>query len=151
MSALAAWTLLTTRQFGSALRCTRVFLVADLLVGLTGILLTSVVDSHLRVVSGQPTLPGIWTAGTVLAFAIKGGWRWAAASSAVVGVSNIVERGRVTEGNVHSIVLLFLVGTGIGYVLVQQGLTALKSRDLGPRHTVESLREDARWAKEQVR
>jgi Na+/H+ antiporter NhaC len=50
-----------------------------------------------------------------------------------------------------SALLVGLVVAGIGYALVQQGLTALKSVDLGPRQTVESLREDAQWAKEQVR
>lgn len=117
VAGLAVWTLLTTPRVGSALRCTKGFLAADLTVGLTGVLLTRLVDSPLRIESGQPTLPGIWTAGTVLAFAIKGGWRWAAGASAVLGVSNIVERGTVTGGNVHSIVLLFLVSTGIGYVV----------------------------------
>jgi len=44
-----------------------------------------------------------------------------------------------------------IVVAGVGYALVQQGLTALKQVDLGPRQTVETLREDAQWAKEQVR
>ncbi|MDF2257102.1 DUF5931 domain-containing protein [Streptomyces ferralitis] len=114
---LAVWTLVTTPFVGSAARCTKRFLLADLGVALTGILLTPVVDSHARVVAGQPTLVGIWSAGPVLAFAIKGGWRWAAATSAIVGVSNVVERGEVTQGNVHSIVLLFFITTGIGYVV----------------------------------
>jgi len=38
----------------------------------------------------------------------------------------------------------------IGYLLVQRGITALKHQDLAPRHTIESLKEDTRWAKEQV-
>ncbi|MGW7005254.1 MacS family sensor histidine kinase [Streptomyces sp. NPDC054933] len=114
---LAVWTLVTTPFVSSAVRCTKRFLLADLGVALTGILLTPVVDSHARVVAGQPTLVGIWSAGPVLAFAIKGGWRWAAGTSAIVGVSNVVERGEVTQGNVHSIVLLFFITTGIGYVV----------------------------------
>ncbi len=117
LAALALWTLLTVRRVSSARRCTRGFLIADLAFGLAGILLTMVVDTHLRVVSGQSTLPGIWTAGSVLAFAIKGGWRWSAVASAIVGVSNVVERGKVAQGNVHSIVLLVFVSTGIGYVV----------------------------------
>ena len=38
----------------------------------------------------------------------------------------------------------------IGYVLVQRGITALKQQDLTPRQTIESLKEDTKWAKEQV-
>ncbi|MCQ4081563.1 DUF5931 domain-containing protein [Streptomyces sp. RB6PN25] len=117
MIALTLWTLLTLPRMTSAARCTRPFLIADLCVALAGILLTPVVDTHARVVGGATTLPSFWAAGPVLAFAIKGGWRWAAAASAIVGVSNIVERGRIAAGNVHSIVLLFFVSTGIGYVM----------------------------------
>jgi hypothetical protein len=39
----------------------------------------------------------------------------------------------------------------IGGVLVQRGISALKQQDLMPRQTVESLKEDTEWAKEQVR
>lgn len=39
----------------------------------------------------------------------------------------------------------------IGYLLVQRGISALKQQDLAPRQTIESLKEDTQWAKEQVR
>ncbi len=44
-----------------------------------------------------------------------------------------------------------LVVAGVGYVLVQKGLTNLKRTDLAPRQTVETLKEDVQWAKEQTR
>ena len=44
-----------------------------------------------------------------------------------------------------------IVVAGVGYVLVQRGLTALRREDLTPRQTVESLREDARLVKEQTK
>jgi hypothetical protein len=50
-----------------------------------------------------------------------------------------------------SALIVGVVIAGIGYMLVQKGLTALRNEDLGPRQTVESLQEDAQWAKEQVR
>jgi len=40
---------------------------------------------------------------------------------------------------------------GIGYGLVQKGLSALKHEDLAPHQTVESIKENAEWAKEQTR
>jgi hypothetical protein len=49
-----------------------------------------------------------------------------------------------------SALIVGVVVAGIGYMLVQKGLTALRNEDLGPRHTVASLQEDAQWAKEQV-
>lgn len=39
----------------------------------------------------------------------------------------------------------------IGYVLVQRGLTALKRQDFVPRQTLETLKDDTQWAKEQIR
>jgi len=47
--------------------------------------------------------------------------------------------------------LVGIIVAGIGYALIQRGLTALKREDLAPRRTIESLQEDAQWAKEQVR
>jgi hypothetical protein len=46
--------------------------------------------------------------------------------------------------------LVGLVTAAAGYVLVQRGLSALKEADLTPRRTVETLKEDFRWAKEQA-
>lgn len=39
----------------------------------------------------------------------------------------------------------------VGWVMAKGGLAALKHVDPVPRQTVETLKEDARWAKEQVR
>jgi hypothetical protein len=38
----------------------------------------------------------------------------------------------------------------IGGVLVMKGINALKSEDLAPRQTIESLKEDAQWARRQT-
>ena len=46
--------------------------------------------------------------------------------------------------------LVGLVVAGVGYVLVQRGLSALKRDDLAPRQTLETLKEDKDWAKEQI-
>jgi len=40
---------------------------------------------------------------------------------------------------------------GIGALLVQRGIAALRHQDLMPRQTIESIKDDTRWAKEQVR
>ena len=39
---------------------------------------------------------------------------------------------------------------GIGYLLVQRGISALKRQDLTPRRTIQSIKEDTQWAKEQI-
>ncbi|WP_320778567.1 MacS family sensor histidine kinase [Streptomyces sp. CRN 30] len=114
---LAAWTLLTLPRVANAAACTKRFLAADLVVALTGILLTPVADSAERIEAGGPTLPSIWTAGSVLAFAIKGGWRWAALASTLVAVANLVERGTAARDTVHNVILVWVASIAIGYVV----------------------------------
>lgn len=46
--------------------------------------------------------------------------------------------------------LVGVVVAGVGYFLVQQGRNALQRIDLAPQQTVETLKEDAAWAKEQT-
>ncbi|CAM5724948.1 hypothetical protein SALBM217S_04090 [Streptomyces griseoloalbus] len=114
---LGAWTLATLPRVASAAACTKPFLAADLAVALTGILLTPVADAAERVHDGGPTLPSIWTAGSVLAFAVKGGWRWAALASTLVAVANLVERGNPARDTVHNVVLVWVASIAIGYVV----------------------------------
>lgn len=46
--------------------------------------------------------------------------------------------------------LVAVVVLGVGYFLVQRGLSALKREELAPRQTLETLKEDKDWAKEQL-
>lgn len=50
-----------------------------------------------------------------------------------------------------SALVVGLVVAGIGYMLIQRGLSALKRANLMPQQTIDSLKEDAEWAKEQTR
>ncbi|MGJ5750927.1 histidine kinase [Streptomyces puniciscabiei] len=114
---LLVWTLATLPKVASAAHCTRRFLAADLAIGLTGILLTPVAASHARIVAGTPTLPSIWTAGVVLGFALKGGWRWAVLASTPVAIANVVQRGTPTRATVHAVLLVWIASVAIGYVV----------------------------------
>ncbi|MFJ6831302.1 MacS family sensor histidine kinase [Streptomyces sp. NPDC091209] len=114
---LLVWTLATLPRVSGAANCTKRFLAADLTVALAGIMLTRVADSAARIDSGGPTLPSIWTAGAVLAFAIKGGWRWAAFASTLVAAVNLIERGSPTRDTVHNVVLVWVASIAIGYVV----------------------------------
>ncbi|MBL1096993.1 MacS family sensor histidine kinase [Streptomyces coffeae] len=117
MAVLTVWTALTYRMVSSAERCTRRFLVGDLSVAVVGILLTPLVDTHDRIAEGTPTLPSIWTAGAVLGFAIKGGWRWAAWASTVVCAANIIERGGFAQDTIHMLMLVWVASVAIGYIV----------------------------------
>ncbi|MFF7973755.1 MacS family sensor histidine kinase [Streptomyces sp. NPDC007905] len=114
---LVVWTLATLPKVANAVSCTKRFLAADLTVALTGILLTPLADNHERIAGGGPTLPSIWTAGSVLAFALKGGWRWAAVASTAVAAVNLVERGSPARDTVHNVILVWVASIAIGYVV----------------------------------
>ncbi|WP_030783728.1 MacS family sensor histidine kinase [Streptomyces sp. NRRL S-920] len=114
---LAGWTIGTLPRVANAASCTRRFLVSDLTVAIAGILLTPLAYSHQRILDGGPTLPSIWTAGAVLAYAIKGGWRWAAFASLLVGVANVVQRGAFSRDTVHNVLLVCIASIAIGYVV----------------------------------
>ncbi|MEU3553157.1 MacS family sensor histidine kinase [Streptomyces fragilis] len=114
---LAVWTLATVRKVSDARSCTRAFLGVDLTIAVVGILLTPLADSASRIHAGGPTLPSIWTAGSVLAFAVKGGWRWAAFASTLVAAANLVERGAPTRDTLHNVILVWVAAIAIGYVV----------------------------------
>ncbi|MFJ6407404.1 MacS family sensor histidine kinase [Streptomyces hydrogenans] len=116
LAVLCVWTLVTLPKVANAASCTKRFLVADLALALTGILLTPLADAHAQSVDG-PTLPTIWTAGSVLAYAIKGGWRWAGFASSLVAVANIIERSHPSRDTVHNVVLVWVASIAIGYVV----------------------------------
>jgi uncharacterized membrane protein YphA (DoxX/SURF4 family) len=49
-----------------------------------------------------------------------------------------------------SALIVGVVVAAIGYFLIRKGQTALKQTDLTPKQTIETLKEDQQWAKEQV-
>ncbi|MEV7779132.1 DUF5931 domain-containing protein [Kitasatospora sp. NPDC088351] len=117
LGALTLWTLASTRAFAGPQRCTWYVLGTDLTLAVTGIVMSGMTDDPVRIGHGAPTLPTIWAAGTVLGFAGKGGWRWAAAAGSVIGLANILGHGGPTGDNIHNIVLLMVAGCAIGYVI----------------------------------
>jgi hypothetical protein len=46
--------------------------------------------------------------------------------------------------------LVGIVVAVVGYLLVRRALDALKREDFAPRETIETLKEDQRWAKDQT-
>jgi len=47
--------------------------------------------------------------------------------------------------------LVGLVVAAVGYFLVKKGLDALKREDVAPRQTIETLKEDGQWIKDQTK
>jgi hypothetical protein len=50
-----------------------------------------------------------------------------------------------------SALLVGIVVAVVGYLLVRRALDALKREDFAPRETMETLKEDQQWAKDQTR
>ncbi|MFG3283855.1 MacS family sensor histidine kinase [Streptomyces sp. NPDC048111] len=116
LAVLTVWNAATLPRVANAAACTKRFLAVDLTVVLAGILLTPLADLDAQHVDG-PTLPTIATAGAVLAFAIKGGWRWAGFASSLVAVANIVERAYPTRDTFHNVLLVWIASIAIGYIV----------------------------------
>ena len=114
---LCGWTLATLPRVQNEAACTKRFLAVDLAVAVTGILLTPLAVNDHHIDTGGPTLPSIWTAGSVLAYAIKGGWRWAAFASTPVAAANLIERGQPARDTVHNVILVWVASIAIGYVV----------------------------------
>jgi len=50
-----------------------------------------------------------------------------------------------------SALLVGLVVAAVGYFLIMKGRDALKRLEMAPRQTIETLKDDAEWAKEQTK
>ena len=50
-----------------------------------------------------------------------------------------------------SALLVGLVVAAVGYFLIKKGLDAHKREDVAPRQTMETLKEDGQWIKDQTR
>lgn len=116
LAVLVVWTVATLPKVANAVSCTKRFLGVDLTIALTGVLLTPVADVQSRYTDG-PTLPSIWTAGAVLAFAVKGGWRWAAFASSLVAAANLAGRGNPSRDTLHNVLLVWVASIAIGYIV----------------------------------
>jgi hypothetical protein len=66
-------------------------------------------------------------------------------AACIIALNLIVHLWWLSAAIIAAVVLI------IGYVLVMQGISHLRSGDLAPRQTAQSLKQDAQWAKEQTR
>lgn len=87
--------------------------------------------------------------GTNVAFLLMG------AAIAYAGLLAIIAAIIIVLGNAMNnmwaaALIVGVVIVGIAVALIMKGLNALKGEDLAPRQTIETLKEDAQWAKEQI-
>ena len=130
LALMAAWTVVVSvlyarpaGRFGRSLPV----LGADLAASVAAIVSSRWLDDIDQVQSGAQTLPVLWAAAPVLAWAIRGGWPAGVAAAVVVGAADLVHRGALTVPTANNIVLLLVAGAVVGYTvsLARRGELAL--------------------------
>ncbi|MDQ1538505.1 MAG: hypothetical protein QOE58_2898, partial [Actinomycetota bacterium] len=114
---LGAWTLGSVLYRARPRTGPRTMAVAglELVLGCCAILSTRLVDSPDVIIAGAKTLPGLWPAAAVVAWAVLSGWRAGMLAAFLVGVADLLEVGVPTQGTINNIVILILLGGCIGY------------------------------------
>ena len=79
---------------------------------------------------------------------IGGAVAYAAVLAIIAGI--ILLLSRVVPDWGSALIVGVVVGV-IGWLLIGKAMTALQQADLTPRETVETLKEDATWVKEQIK
>ncbi|HEX6917509.1 MAG TPA: DUF5931 domain-containing protein [Phycicoccus sp.] len=106
-------------------RRSRRVVVIEAVIAVLGILATLLVETPEAIAAGQFTIPTVWAAGSVAGAAVVSGARGGlVAAAAVAGADLVVVRGQPTQGTVHNIVLLVLLGglVGLAVDLARTGL-----------------------------
>ena len=88
----------------------------DMVLTIAALMATLAVESSARIADDAPTLTTTWAAGPVVAWAIRGGWRWGVAGGVVVAVATVAERGALPPPTFNSVVLALLLGGVVGYL-----------------------------------
>ncbi|HEV7825743.1 MAG TPA: DUF5931 domain-containing protein [Mycobacteriales bacterium] len=109
-------------------------LVADLVCTVLAVAATWLVEDPQRIAAGEPTVPMVWAATVVLAWALAWGPPGGVVAAAVVGAATLVQRDGPSGTTLNNVVLLFLAGAVVGYVA---GLA---------RHAERALAESVRLA-----
>ena len=92
----------------------------ELVLACCAILSTRLVDTPEVIIGGARTLPGLWPAAAVVAWAVLRGWRAGMLAAVLVGLADILEVGVATQAplsgsTINNIVILVLLGGCIGY------------------------------------
>jgi len=124
---MAGWTALAAVAYSRPHGRRWPLLAADLSVAMATVVGTRILDDVDRIEAGAQTLPVVWAAAPVLAFAIRGGWPAGVGAASAVGLADLFHRGELTVPTANNIVLLLLAGAVVGYTmsLARRGELAL--------------------------
>jgi signal transduction histidine kinase len=124
---MAGWTVFTalTYRVPSGRRWS--VLSLDLVVAVAAVISSRYLDDPDRISQGAQTLPVVWAAAPVLAFAIRGGWQVGLVGASAISIADLLRGAAFTAPTANNIVLLLLAGAVVGYVvsLARRGEAAL--------------------------
>jgi signal transduction histidine kinase len=124
---MAVWTVVTAVVYRRPEGRRWPVLGVDLALAMAAVVATRYLDDPGRIAAGAQTLPVVWAAAPVLAFAVRGGWPAGVGAACGVAVADLVHRGALTVATADNIVLLLLAGAVVGYTvsLARRGEQAL--------------------------
>ncbi len=110
---------------------------------------TTLVSQEITLAKNEMTQKAVEAARNAAALAVGGLVAYTGLLAIVAAVILLLVHYGVTAW--VSALLVGIVIAAVGGALVLKGLTALKHTDLAPRQAIETLKEDAQWAKDQTR
>ena len=124
---MTAWTVIVAVLYSRPAGRRWPVLWLDLAIAVAAVVLPRWLDDPTRIDAGAQTLPVVWAAAPVLAFAIRGSWSAGLGAALVVGAADLVHRSSLTVPTANNIVLLALTGSVVGYTvdLARRGEAAL--------------------------
>lgn len=138
LAVLGAWTVLVA----VLRRRSTPFLVAELAIATVAVLMSRVVDTPEAIAAGAPTVPGMWPAATVVAWALARGPAGGLLAAGAVAAADLIVIEIPSEVTVHNIVILLLLGGCLGYCsdLARSGYAALRAALAAQARTAERER-----------
>ena len=117
LGAMVAWTVVASFFYATPRLRGPALFVVDLLVSNAAVLATLLVETHERLAEGEFTVPTVWAATVVMAWALRWEVVGGLLATVALGAANVVVvSGQPTRGTVHNMVLVLLAAIVIGYV-----------------------------------
>ncbi|GAA3397840.1 MacS family sensor histidine kinase [Cryptosporangium minutisporangium] len=114
---MTVWSVVATYCYARPRLRTPVLLAVDLLITLATVLATLLVETPERIADGEYTVPTVWAASAVMAWALRWEVVGGMLATLALGAANVlVVDGQPTRGTVHNMILVLLAAIVIGYV-----------------------------------
>ncbi len=117
MAVMAAWSVVATYAYSRVAWRGWPLLIADLAVTVGCLVASHWVITEASLRRGSATIPMVWVAAVVAAWAFSGGRRRGIFAAACIGAADLWLRGGISMATINATVLLLLTGFILGYVV----------------------------------